>query len=56
MAGTTQSELSRLSGARQPSISQTLCRNLTRLRGNGQGEPHERNVRRWSSLVSAGDV
>ncbi len=118
-SGTSQSELSRLSGVRQPSISQTLSgrievsdeqldrllssmgyrleivrrpvtpeltrserrswqlhrelsrqldrstldewrprirRNLTRLRRSIQGQPHERNVRRWSSLVSAGDV
>jgi transcriptional regulator with XRE-family HTH domain len=117
--GTTQSELSRVSGVRQPSISQTLsgrievsdeqldrllscmgyrlqvvrrpvtpeltrserrswqlhrnlCRqidgptldrwrptirkNLTRLRGSVQGQPHERNLRRWSSLVSSGDL
>src|SRR4051794_5359467 len=115
--GTTQSELSRLSGVRQPSISQTLAgrievsddqldrllscmgyrleivrrpvtpkltrserrswqlhrelsrrvdqttlvewrptirRNLTRLRSDTQGQPHERNLRRWSLLVGAG--
>jgi transcriptional regulator with XRE-family HTH domain len=117
--GTTQSELSRLSGVRQPSISQflsgkvdlsdsqldrllscmgyrlevirrpvqpqltaserrswqlhrrlsthlsrptleqwrpTIIRNLERLRGNVQGQPHERNLDRWESLVSRGDV
>ena len=117
--GTTQSQLSRISGVRQPSISQflsgrtpmsddmldrllscmgyrvevvrrpvrpeltrserrswrlhrtlsrqldertlrqwrpTIRRNLTRLRGNVQGQPHERNLRRWSSLVSTGDL
>ena len=117
--GTTQSELSRVSGVRQPSISQTLSgrievsdeqldrllscmgyrlqvvrrpvtpeltrserrswqlhrtlsrqldgptldrwrptirKNLTRLRGSIQGEPHERNLRRWSSLIGSGDV
>ena len=116
---TTQSELSRLSGVRQPSISQTLSgridisdeqldrllscmgyqvqvvrrpvkpeltrserrswrlhralsrqldertlrqwrpairKNLTRLRGGVQGQPHERNLRRWGSLVTAGDL
>jgi len=117
--GTTQSELSRLSGVRQPSISQflsdkvdlsdeqldrllscmgyrvevvrrpvkpeltrserrswrlhrtlsrqldertlrqwrpTIRKNLTRLRGAVQGQPHERNVRRWGTLVSSGDL
>ena len=116
---TTQSELSRLSGVRQPSISQTLSgridisdeqldrllscmgyrvevvrrpvkpeltrserrswrlhrtlsrqldertlrqwrptirKNLTRLRSAVQGQPHERNVRRWGALVSSGDL
>jgi transcriptional regulator with XRE-family HTH domain len=119
MTGTTQSELSRLSGVRQPSISQTLSgrievsdeqldrllscmgyrlqvvrrsiepeltrserrswqlhrvlsrqlseptlqqwrptirENLTRLRGNIQGEPHERNLRRWRLLIKSGDL
>jgi transcriptional regulator with XRE-family HTH domain len=117
--GTTQSELSRLSGVHQPSISQTLSgrievsdeqldrllscmgyrlevtrrpvrpeltrserrswrlhrqlsqrldrstleewrstiqRNLTRLRGGVQGQPHERNLGRWETLVDSGDV
>jgi transcriptional regulator with XRE-family HTH domain len=117
--GTTQSELSRISGVRQPSISQTLSgrieisdeqlerllscmgyrlqvkrrpvmpeltrserrswqlhralsrqlddstldqwrpkirKNLTRLRSSVQGQPHERNLRRWSSLVGSGDL
>lgn len=117
--GTTQSELSRLSGVRQPSISQvlsgridiseeqldrllscmgyqvevvlrpvkpdltrserrswslhrtlsrrldrrtlpqwrpTIDKNLTRLSGAVQGQPHERNVLRWGSLVRSGDL
>jgi transcriptional regulator with XRE-family HTH domain len=117
--GTTQSELSRVSGVRQPSISQFLSgkvdfsdeqldrllscmgyrleivrrpvvpdltrselrswrlhrrlsthltgsrlqewrprieRNLERLRGGVSGQPHLRNLDRWSSLVERGDV
>jgi transcriptional regulator with XRE-family HTH domain len=117
--GTTQSELSRLSGVRQPSISQTLSgrievsdeqldrllscmgyrlevtrrpvrpdltrserrswqlhrhlsghldrstldewrpiilRNLRRLRGRVQGQPHERNLTRWERLIDSDDV
>lgn len=117
--GTTQSELSRLSGVHQPSISQFLSgkidmsdeqldrllscmgyrlevirrpvlpvltrserrswqlhrrlsghltrptldewrpqirRNLERLRGSVQGQPHIKNLDRWSSLVESGDV
>lgn len=117
--GTTQSELSRVSGVRQPSISQmlsgkiemsdeqldrllscmghrleverqpvvprltrserrswqlhrqlstqlnrprldnwrpTLDRNLTRLRRGVRGQPHERNLERWESLIKRGDV
>jgi transcriptional regulator with XRE-family HTH domain len=117
--GTTQSELSRVSGVRQPSISQflsgkidmsdeqidrllscmgyrlevvrrpvlpemtrserrswqlhrelsrllsdssleqwrpTIRRNLQRLRGGVQGQPHERNLRRWNTLVRSGDL
>lgn len=117
--GTTQSELSRLSGVRQPSISQflsgrvemsddmldrllscmgfrlqvvrrpvrrelnrsserswqlhrrlsthlspetleewrpTILRNLKRLRGSVQGQPHVRNLDRWQRLVGDRDV
>lgn len=117
--GTTQSELSRLSGVHQPSISQflsdkvelsdeqldrllscmgyrleitrqpitpeltrserrswklhrelakhltrstltqwqpTIERNLRRLRSNVTGEPHVRNLDRWQSLLSDGDI
>jgi transcriptional regulator with XRE-family HTH domain len=117
--GTTQSDLSRLSGVRQPSISQflsgrghlsdeqldrllscmgyrlevvrrpvrpeltrsewrswrlhrqlsthlmdssleqwrpTIERNLERLRGAVQGQPHVRNLDRWESLLGRGDV
>ena len=119
MTGTTQSELSRVSGVRQPSISQflsgkvdlsdeqldrllscmgyrlevvrrpvepeltrserrswqlhrqlsshltpaslaewrpTIERNLERLRDRVTGQPHERNLQRWTSLVESGDV
>jgi transcriptional regulator with XRE-family HTH domain len=117
--GTTQSELSRISGVRQPSISQFLSgkvelsdeqldrllscmgyrlevvrrpvepsltrserrswqlhrrlssrltrtsleewgptteRNLERLRGRVTGQPHQRNLERWTSLLESGDV
>jgi transcriptional regulator with XRE-family HTH domain len=117
--GTTQSQLARLSGVRQPSISQFLSakvelsddqldrllscmgfrlevvrravspdltrserrswllhrqisshltpatlqqwrpvmeRNLDRLRGRVTGQPHQRNLERWSELVGSGDV
>jgi transcriptional regulator with XRE-family HTH domain len=117
--GTSQSELSRISGVRQPSISQTLSgrieisdeqldrllscmgyrlqvvrrpvtpvltrserrswqlhralsrqldesrldqwrptirKNLTSLRSSVQGQPHERNLGRWNSLVDSGDL
>lgn len=117
--GTTQSELSRISGVRQPSISQllsgkikmsdeqldrllscmgrrleverrcvvprltrserrswllhrrlsallspsrleewrpTINRNLRRLRTSVQGEPHDRNLGRWESLIERGDI
>lgn len=116
---TTQSELSRVSGVRQPSISQmlsgkiemsdeqldrllscmgrrlevkrrsvvpqltrsehrswrlhrhlsvslspskleewrpTINRNLVRLRKGVRGEPHERNLERWESLIENGDI
>ena len=119
VTGTTQMELSRLSGVRQPSISQFLSgrghlsdeqldrllscmgyrlkvvrrpvrpeltrsewrswrlhrqlsthltrtsldrwraaaeRNLERLRGTVQGQPHVRNLDRWESLLDRGDV
>ena len=117
--GTSQSELSRISGVRQPSISQmlsgkiemsdeqldrllacmgrrlevkrrhvvpqltrsdrrswllhrhlsmslslptleewrpTISRNLVRLRNGVRGEPHERNLERWESLIARGDI
>ena len=117
--GTTQAELSRVSGVRQPSISQfasgkvelsdeqlarllscmglrlevvrravtpdltrserrswllhrrisshltpitvqewrpVMERNLDRLRGRVTGQPHQRNLQRWTSLVDSGDV
>jgi transcriptional regulator with XRE-family HTH domain len=119
VAGITQSELSRISGVRQPSISQflsskvelsdeqldrllscmgyrlevvrrpiepdltrserrswrlhrrlssrltrtslevwrpTIERNLERLRGRVTGQPHQRNLERWTTLVESGDV
>jgi transcriptional regulator with XRE-family HTH domain len=33
-----------------------LTRNLERLRRSTRGEPHMRNIDRWSELVSSGDV
>lgn len=33
-----------------------LTRNLTRLRRGVHGEPHERNLERWESLIEHGDV
>ena len=34
----------------------TVTRNLTRLRGGVRGQPHERNLERWESLIERGDV
>lgn len=34
----------------------TIERNLQRLRGRVTGQPHERNLQRWTSLVEGGDV
>lgn len=34
----------------------TIERNLERLRGNVSGQPHRRNLDRWTSLVERGDV
>lgn len=34
----------------------TLTRNLRRLRRGVQGQPHERNLGRWETLIEAGDV
>jgi transcriptional regulator with XRE-family HTH domain len=34
----------------------TLNRNLTRLRRGVRGQPHERNLERWESLIERGDV
>ena len=33
-----------------------IRRNLTRLRGSVQGQPHVRNLKRWRSLVDSNDV
>jgi transcriptional regulator with XRE-family HTH domain len=33
-----------------------LTRNLTRLRGGVRGQPHERNLECWGSLIERGDV
>lgn len=33
-----------------------MRRNCERLRGSVQGQPHERNLSRWESLVDAGDL
>ena len=61
---TTQSGLSRLSGVRQPSISQFLSGKVDlsddqldqRLRHTVTGQPHTRNLQRWDALVEHGDV
>lgn len=34
----------------------TLTRNLTRRRRGVRGQPHERNLERWESLIERGDV
>jgi hypothetical protein len=34
----------------------TIERNLGRLRGRVTGQPHQRNLERWRSLVEGGDV
>lgn len=34
----------------------TIRRNLSRLRTGVRGQPHERNLERWQSLVDPGDV
>ncbi len=34
----------------------TLTRNLSRLRRGVRGQPHERNLERWESLIETGDV
>jgi len=34
----------------------TLTRNLTRLRHGVRGQPHERNLELWESLIERGDV
>jgi plasmid maintenance system antidote protein VapI len=34
----------------------TIERNLERLRGRVTGQPHQRNLERWTSLVEGGDV
>ncbi len=34
----------------------TLTQNLTRLHRGVQGQPHERNLERWESLIDGGDV
>lgn len=34
----------------------TIKRNLKRLRGSVSGQPHERNLDRWTSLVERGEV
>ena len=34
----------------------TLTRNLSRLRRGVQGQPHERNLSRWESLLKRGDI
>jgi hypothetical protein len=34
----------------------TIRKNLTRLRSSVQGQPHERNLQRWSSLVGSDEL
>ncbi len=34
----------------------TITRNLERLRSSTQGEPHTRNIERWSQLIEARDL
>jgi len=34
----------------------TLTRNLTRLRRGLRGQPHQRNLERWESLIERGDI
>jgi transcriptional regulator with XRE-family HTH domain len=34
----------------------TIQRNLTRRREGVQGQPHERNLKRWETLIDSGDV
>lgn len=34
----------------------TITRNLVRLGGRVTGQPHERNLERWTSLVNSGDT
>lgn len=45
-----------LDGPRVEEWRPTLTSNLSRLRRGVQGQPHERNLDRWESLLERGDV
>lgn len=50
-------ELSRsLTRSRLQDWKPTLTRNLSRLKRGVQGQPHERNLNRWESLIESDDV
>lgn len=45
-----------LSPSRLEEWRPTINRNLSRLRSGVRGEPHERNLERWESLIERGDI
>lgn len=45
-----------LSRSRLKEWQPTLTRNLTRLHRGVRGQPHERNLERWQSLIERGDI
>ena len=45
-----------LDGSQLEEWRPTLTQNLTRLRSGVQGQPHERNLNRWESLIEGRDV
>ena len=45
-----------LSGSLLEEWRPTLTRNLTRLRRGVRGQPHERNLELWESLIERGDI
>lgn len=50
-------QLSRsLSSPRLEEWQPTISRNLTRLHRGVRGQPHERNLERWQSLIERGDI
>jgi transcriptional regulator with XRE-family HTH domain len=46
----------RLTGSGLEQWRPTVVRNLARLRSTVRGQPHERNLDRWQSLVDLGDL